>query len=500
MEKRERLRPWRGLGLGAGFVACTAWAVAGLALLALLALVDSGTWQAVGGLAWAAVLLAGMLALWSRLGVQRQSLQDAMHGIAQGDLSRRYATPSGMEGAASPEALLGGMVTALSGMVADVRSNAALVSQSGQQLVSDHRALSERTELQASSLAQTVVSVEQLSGAVQHNAEVVTVVHDQASAVRGAADEGVLAMERAVKSVEAIESSAGRMRDIIGVIDSIAFQTNILALNAAVEAARAGEQGRGFAVVASEVRSLAQRSGEAAREIRHLIGDALAQVEQSTSLIRTAGHEMERVTDGIRQVATHMGELSQSTGSQSAGLSEISRAIHQIDEITQHNAQMVVHALNQARALQQRAQTLSSAVSRFRLQQGTAEEAVALVESAMQLARRGASTEAMLATVTDPGQPFHDRDMYVFALAADGSYRAFGGNPARVGVRVQDLPGVQGERLLADIIAQAEHGPGWVEYDFRNPATQQLQPKMSYVCKHGGLYWGCGVYKSLVLA
>jgi signal transduction histidine kinase len=161
---------------------------------------------------------------------------------------------------------------------------------------------------------------------------------------------------------------------------------------------------------------------------------------------------------------------------------------------------MVGHALDQARALQQRAQMLSGAVSRFRLQQGTAEEAVALVESAMGMARRGTATEALLAAVNDPGQPFHDRDMYVFALAADGSYRAFGGNPARVGVRVQELPGVHGEQLLADIIAQAERGPGWVEYDFRNPSTQQVQTKMSFVCKHGGLYWGCGVYKSLAMA
>ncbi len=490
-------------GRGAGFAACAIWALAGPALTAL---VERGPWQLGALAAWAGALLWGLHRLWRTAGLERQALQKAMQGIAQGDLSQRMAVPSAPSGAGtaplaqSPGALLGGMVASLSGMVADVRSNAALVAQAGQQLVSEHQALSERTELQATNLAQTVVSVEQLSSTVQHNADVVGVVHGQARAVRGAADEGVLAMGRAVESVETIESSAGRMRDIIGVIDSIAFQTNILALNAAVEAARAGEQGRGFAVVASEVRTLAQRSGEAAREIRHLIGDALTQVERSTMLIRTAGQEMERVTEGIRQVATHMGELSQSTSTQSTGLAEISRAVHQIDEITQHNAQMVGQALDQARALQQRAQMLSGAVSRFRLQQGTAEEAVALVESALLLARRGLATDAVLAAVNDPAQPFHDRDMYVFALAPDGSYRAFGGNPARVGVRVQDLPGIRGDQLLADIIAQAERGPGWVEYDFRNPATQQLQTKMSFVCKHGGLYWGCGVYKSLALA
>lgn len=331
-------------GPGAGFLVCTVWALAGPALALVADSLGLGPWVWAALLLWAGLLLGGMHRLWSRVIGERELLQQAMQGIAQGDLSQRGAVEAAasQEGAGAvqtPKALLGGMVTSLSGMVADVRSNAALVAQAGQQLVNEHQALSDRTELQATNLAQTVVSVEQLSSAV-----------------------------------------------------------------------------------------------------------------------------------------------------------------HQIDEITQHNAQMVGHALDQARALQQRAQMLSGAVSRFRLQQGTAEEAVALVESALGLARRGVATEALLAAVNDPGQPFHDRDMYVFALAADGSYRAFGGNPARVGVRVQELPGVRGEQLLADIIAQAERGPGWVEYDFRNPATQQVQTKMSFVCKHGGLYWGCGVYKSLALA
>ena len=247
-------------GPGAGFLVCTVWALAGPALALVADSMGLGPWVWAALLLWAGLLLGGMHRLWSRVIGERELLQQAMQGIAQGDLSQRVAVEAAasQEGAGdvqTPKALLGGMVTSLSGMVADVRSNAALVAQAGQQLVNEHQALSDRTELQATNLAQTVVSVEQLSSAVQHNADVVGVVHHQASAVRGAADEGVVAMGRAVESVETIESSAGRMREIIGVIDGIAFQTNILALNAAVEAARAGEQGRGFAVVASEVRS-----------------------------------------------------------------------------------------------------------------------------------------------------------------------------------------------------------------------------------------------------
>lgn len=132
----------------------------------------------------------------------------------------------------------------------------------------------------------------------------------------------------------------------------------------------------------------------------------------------------------------------------------------------------------------------------FRLQQGTAEEAVALVSQAAQLHRR-LGGEQFLRTLTDPAQPYHDRDMYVFALDAAGTYRAFGGNPAKVGTRVQDIPGVAGDRLLSAIIAQAEREPGWVEYDIQNPTTGTVQTKMSFVCRLDDLYVGCGVYKTL---
>ncbi|MFD2754246.1 methyl-accepting chemotaxis protein [Comamonas terrae] len=492
---------WQAWGRYLGF----AWLLAGpLPFLLAPSLTQvpysNGKWAWFA--AWA-VVAALWLRLRSREGqAQWQGLQQAMHQVAQGDL-RHGPALAGIAGRGDGNAagaLLAEMVNALSAMVADVRSNAALVAQAGQQLVSEHEALAARTEQQAGNLAQTVVSVEQISGTVQHNAEVAHAAHAKASTVRSAADEGLQAMQHAVASVEAIERQAQRMREIIGVIDGIAFQTNILALNAAVEAARAGEQGRGFAVVAAEVRNLAQRAGEAAREIRQLIGETVQQVSQSTTLIRSAGEGIGRVTQGIRDVAQHMGELSESTSSQGTALVEISNAVREIDQITQHNAQMVSHALHHAQALEQRAQVLSGAVSRFRLQQGTAEEAVALVHAAMHLARGAHSTGALLSTVTDPGQPYHDRDMYVFALSGEGEYKAFGGNAAKVGTRVQDVPGIDGERLVADIVAQAEKGPGWVEYDYVNPSTQKVQTKMSFVCKHRDLYWGCGVYKSLAQA
>ena len=157
---------------------------------------------------------------------------------------------------------------------------------------------------------------------------------------------------------------------------------------------------------------------------------------------------------------------------------------------------MVRNVVQEAQALELRAATLSEAVERFRLQQGTAVEAVALVERAVALRRMGMPLQQYLKALSDPQQPFHDRDMYVFVLDSAGRYLAFGGNAAKCGSRVQDVQGVDGNALLDAIVAQAEHGPGWVEYDFTNPVLGKVQAKMSYVCKQDGVYLGCGVYKS----
>jgi signal transduction histidine kinase len=160
---------------------------------------------------------------------------------------------------------------------------------------------------------------------------------------------------------------------------------------------------------------------------------------------------------------------------------------------------MVEHAVEQAVKLEQRASTLAQAVEAFRLQQGTADEALALVERALQF-RQQKGRDSFLRGLTDPQQGFHDRDMYVFALDSNGAYVAFGGNPAKVGTRVQDIPGIDGQGLLNAIVSQASREPGWVEYDITNPATGVVQTKMSYVQQVDDVFVGCGVYKNLVAA
>lgn len=453
----------------------------------------SAPWWAVG--VSALVVLYALAALYSSLSSDLANLARAMDLTTGGDLRAR-AGAYGSDEVGELANSLDRMVLTLSSMVADIRSNAALVAHAGQSLAEGNRSLADRTEQQAANLEETAASVEQLSSAVQNNAQTAQGADVRAAAVRKAADAGSEAMSRAVQSVEAIQQGARRMTEIIGVIDSIAFQTNILALNAAVEAARAGEQGRGFAVVAGEVRTLAKRSGDAAREIRELIGASVSQVETSAGLIRSAGAGISDMAGGIRSVADSMSEISGSSAEQSTGLREVSAAVQQLDQITQHNAQMVGHAVQQAEALEVRASTLSRAVSAFRLQQGTAEEAVVLVNKAMAM-HKTTSRDQFLRSITDKNQPYNDRDMYVFVLDTAGTYLAFGGNPAKVGTRVQDIPGIAGDRLVSDIVAQAEHAPGWVEYDITNPATGAVQTKMSYVSRAGDGYVGCGVYKSL---
>ncbi|RZJ15365.1 MAG: HAMP domain-containing protein [Acidovorax sp.] len=471
-------------------------------LVSLSVLVAAALATAAGGAPWWAIALAAVIVAYAVLALFI-SLSTDLAGLARtieltqgGDLRAQARGNYGQDEVAEMAKALDRMVITLSSMVADIRSNAALVAHAGQSLAHGNRSLADRTEQQAANLEQTAASVEQLSSAVQNNAQTAQSADARAAQVRTAADAGAQAMGRAVQSVEAIQQGARRMTEIIGVIDSIAFQTNILALNAAVEAARAGEQGRGFAVVAAEVRTLAKRSSDAAREIRELIGASVSQVEASAGLIRSAGEGISDMAGGIRSVAASMSEISGSSAEQSTGLREVSAAVQQLDQITQHNAQMVGHAVQQAEALESRASTLSRAVSAFRLQQGTADEAVALVNRAVAL-HKSTSRDQFLRSITDKSQPYHDRDMYVFVLNTAGTYLAFGGNTAKVGTRVQDIPGIAGDRLVSDIAAQADHAPGWVEYDITNPATGAVQTKMSYVSRVGDEYVGCGVYKTL---
>ncbi len=419
-----------------------------------------------------------------------RSMIDTMQGVAAGDLRTQVRMP-GRDEIALFSQMLNSMTQTLSTMVADVRSNAALVAHAGGSMAQGSKRLADRTEQQAANLEQTSASVQELSGNVTQYVQNVQHANERATQVRDAADAGAQAMHRAVASVESVQQSTSKMDEIIGVIDGLAFQTNILALNAAVEAARAGEQGRGFAVVASEVRSLAQRSAASAKEIRNLIQTSSQQVGQSVALIQGAGKHIGLVAKGIHDVASGMNEISSLSLRQSQSLAEVTAAIQQLDQITQDNAQLVEATVADVLQVEARSGTLSQTVSNFKLNQGTADEAMNLVYAAMD-GPDSETREEFLRRVNNPENHFWDRDMYLFVLTAEGVYRAFGGDPVKVGTTVSNTG------LVNKIVAQANLGPGWVEYSIVNPTTGIEQSKMSYVAQLHGLYLGCGVYKSLL--
>jgi methyl-accepting chemotaxis protein len=454
----------------------------------------------VGGIVLvAAFLIYVMFSFYKSFRIDLGRLSYAMKQLSEGNL-RVVGTVRGQDEIGELARMLRVMVANVSGMVAAVGSNAALVAHSGHELSVGNRDLSDRTEQQAANLEQTSASVHELASTVQQNADTAGEVDTQAAQVRDIAESGARSMVTSVESVEAIQKSSSRMNEIIGVIDGLAFQTNILALNAAVEAARAGEAGRGFAVVASEVRSLAQRSAENAREIRGLIQASSQQVESSVAQIRAAGEGMTKILVGIRSVSTSISQISGASAEQSNGIREISTAIKQLDEITQRNAQMVERAVTQSGDLEIRAGSLSDAIRSFKLQQGVAEEAMRMVQRASEYRERCGSRDAFLRGINDRGNEFFDRDMYVFALDQRGAYLAFAGNKDKVGTLVHDVPGVDGQKLVYDMFEQVAVEPGWVEYDITNPVSGQVQTKLSFVVAVDDMAVGCGVYKNLVAA
>ena len=289
--------------------------------------------------------------------------------VAEGDLTASFSVTGRNETAGLLKALLQ-MSQRLTVTVENIKSNAVTIATSSEEIARGNGDLSARTEEQAASLAETAASMEQLSSIIGNNAENTRHAAEMASSATSAALRGGQAMESVLGSMEKISSSAGQIKEIISVIDGIAFQTNILALNAAVEAARAGEHGKGFAVVAAEVRSLAQRSAGAAKEIKGLIEKSVENAEQGISMARDAGEKVKESMDAIEQTAQLVREISSSSEEQSAGVSQINIAVTQMDQVTQQNAVLVEESASSADELASRAANLRDAVSVFRTNAG----------------------------------------------------------------------------------------------------------------------------------
>ena len=448
------------------------------------------------GLSLAGSALAVYLALAFYFSFRRsfRALLKGVHAAADGNLEHKVEIP-GRDELAGMGLMLEAMNARLSAMVAEIRSSAVRVGQAGQEVAASSESLAQRTEEQAASLRQTVVTVSQLSGAVASNAAEVHQLDGIAGQLRVQAEVGGVAMRATVDSMASLASSSKRVAEIVGVIDGISFQTNILALNAAVEAARAGESGRGFAVVAGEVRQLAKRSGEAAAEIRKLIGASSEQVKASVGRIENVSGTLDALVSGVQDVSQRLRGIASASAEQSLGLNEMRASVGSLDDITRQNARMVEGSSLASQQLVERAGLLSEAVASIRLRQGGADEAQQLVERALQLVAQ-AGPQAAFERMRMAGGGFVDRDLYVFAVDREGVYRLHASKPEMEGRRVHDVPGIDGPRFVADAWSTTESGPGWIDYEILNRESGIVQPKLSYVVRlDDRLVIGCGIYR-----
>jgi len=342
---------------------------------------------AVGVLA--AILCIGM-GWWLTRSITRPLIEavQVARTVAGGDLSSHIAVGSADETGQLMQALKD-MNASLVGIVREVRSGTETIASASGQIASGNLDLSARTEEQASSLEETASSMEELTGTVKQNADNARQANQLAVTASDIALKGGAVVSKVVSTMGSINESAKEIVDIIGVIDGIAFQTNILALNAAVEAARAGEQGRGFAVVAAEVRNLAQRSAAAAKEIKTLIGNSVEQVEIGSRLVDQAGSTMAEIVDSVKRVTDIMGEITAASQEQTSGIDQINQAITQMDDVTQQNAALVEEAAAAAAALEEQAAALARVVGVFTIGEPGPRAVVAALKP-----RTGANTVA----------------------------------------------------------------------------------------------------------
>ena len=315
------------------------------------------------------VVLAGLIGLWLIRAISRP-LNEAVRiaeCVAAGDLTQHIDVRANDETGKLMQAMQA-MTASLVNIVGQVRTGTETIAVASREIASGNADLSNRTESQASSLEETASSMEELTSTVKQNADNARQANQLVATTADVAVKGGQVVGQVVDTMASIKDSSRKIADIIGVIDGIAFQTNILALNAAVEAARAGEQGRGFAVVASEVRNLAQRSAGAAKEIKALIEDSVGKVDAGGKLVDEAGKTMDEIVSSVKRVTDIMSEIAAASQEQSSGIEQVNQAVGQMDEMTQQNAALVEEAAAAAESLQDQAGKLAEAVSVFKLE------------------------------------------------------------------------------------------------------------------------------------
>ena len=446
-------------------------------------------------IAGAGILLVAYALISFSVGTRRsiQALQEVIAQGEQGNLTCKVLV-DGQDELATTGKKFDAMLSKISAMVADVRSASAMVTNVGAQLVEDSQSLSTRTQSQAKSLEEAAIHVGAVSNTVRKNSEAAQMVCLMTQSLQEEAELASSLMNETVKNVATLQDTSVRMSEIIGTIDSIAFQTNILALNAAVEAARAGQEGRGFAVVASEVRSLAGRSQKAAAEVRALILDSSSKVGTAVTGIQKTGDLMASLVSGIREVALNVDFMATGSASQSAALVEVVQTVGDLDRMTVENSALVDRTAHRSYRLTQRSQQLEESVLYIQLRQGTADEAMALVKRAFEHLKEVGQEQAYEDFQNKSGQ-FIDRDLYIFVVDRDGFYRVMGDDVSQVGTHLNEVSGLDGDQLTVDAWDRATRGGGWVEYKMHSSTTGGIREKVSYVIQiDDDQIMGCGAY------
>ena len=465
--------------LSEGMASLSGWALSGLGI----------------GLLFVALLTYLMLSFYIATLRSLKALAFVLDKATEGDLTADVKV-HGSDELAQIGQQFQTLLSGLSELVADVRSAAAVLGHVGRELVEDSHALSDRTQSQAANIEQTSANVRHVSSIVSKNSDSSVQASQVTRQLHQETERAGSLMQDTMKGMTTLQNTSQRMNEIIGTIDSIAFQTNILALNAAVEAARAGEQGRGFAVVASEVRNLAQRSQAAASEVRALIAESTSRVHTSVQEIHSVNQAMDALVTGIRDISNRIGTIASDSSQQNTALAEVVEAVGDLDSVTNQNSSMVERTSQRALRLMERTDELDAAVRHVHLRQGTADEAYQLVVKALDHIKQVGYSRAC-EDFYDKSKGFVDRDLYIFVFDREGIYHVMGMNRQRANTRLHDAPGLDADQLLKDAWYRAEQGGGWVEYNIINLQTGTIRAKSSFVMPlNDQLLIGCGAYRS----